>query len=270
MPSRSERLSQVFLKDRGLVASLVERSSIDLDDVVVEIGPGRGIITDELLQVSGKVIAVEKDPVLYQELATRYANDPRMELHRADFLHFGLPRTPYKVFSNIPFALESQIIRMLIDHPQNPPSDAYLIMRREVAERLAGESRQGQFSILHRPWFELEIFHRFRRDDFKPKPKVESSMLRFRKREQPLIGPEDKRLYKLFIRQGFGGGRRLRQNLSSAFAPNQLRQLAREFRFRENDMPSQLHFEQWLGMFEFLSRETPDSQKRKFISKTKR
>ena len=146
MPSRSERFSQVFLKDRDLVASLVDRSSIDRGDVVIEIGSGKGIITGELLKRAGRVVAVEKDPILYQELASKYANEPGMELHKADILRFNLPSDPYKVFSNIPFALESQIIRMLIDHTQNPPTDAYLIMRREVAERLAGQPREGQFS----------------------------------------------------------------------------------------------------------------------------
>jgi len=253
MPSRSEQLSQVFLKDRDLVVSLVERSSINLSDIVVEIGPGKGIITNELVKRAGKVVAVEKDQILHRKLLTKFTDNPRVELYNADILHFSLPETPYKVFSNIPFALESKIIRMLIDHPHNPPLDAYLIMRREVARRLAGQPREGQFSILHQPWFELEIFYDFERGDFQPKPKTESSMIRFKKREYSLINSEDKGLYELFIKQGFGGGGRLKQNLSSVFSSNRLKRLAQELGFREKDMPSQLDFEQWLGMFRSLN-----------------
>lgn len=269
MPSKSELLSQVFLKDRDLVAVLVERSSVGKQDIVLEIGPGQGIITGELVKRAGKVVAVEKDPQLYNRLAQRYQGNLSVELYNADILKFNLPQLPYKVFSNIPFAIEGQLIRKLIDDPHNPPIDAYLIMRREVAERLVGVPREGQFSILHKPWFDLEIFHSFQRDDFKPKPKVESSMLRFKKRETLLISRGDKRLYELFIKQGFGGGKRLRQNLAPVFTPNQLNHLAQDLDFRINDMPSQLVFDQWFGMFEFLRNEVPESQKQKFISKSK-
>jgi len=269
MPSRSKLLSQVFLKERDLVASLIERSSIGKQDTVLEIGPGRGIITDELLKRAGKVIAVEKDPRLFHGLSQRYQGNPSIEIHNLDVLNFKLPNCEYKVFSNIPFAIEGKLVIRLIDHPHNPPIDTYLIMRRKVAERLAGVPKEGQFSILHKPWFQLEIFHNFRRDDFKPKPKVESSMLRFKKREEPLIGLQDRRLYELFIKQGFGGGRMLRQNMEPAFTQKQLNRLARDLGFRSSDMPSQLTFEQWLGMFEFFLQSIPEDQRKKFISKAR-
>jgi 23S rRNA (adenine-N6)-dimethyltransferase len=261
MPSRKKHLSQIFLKDNDLVTRLVKQSSINKNDTVLEIGPGKGIITNELIKRARKVIAVEKDPLLYKELVSKYKDCPTIDIYNTDILHFNLPTYPYKVFSNIPFALEGQIIRMLIDHPHNPPVDAYLVMRREVAERLAGVPKEGRFSILHKPWFELEIFHHFRREDFKPKPKVESSMLRFRKRKQPLIHESDKRLYELFIRQGFGGGRRIRQNLSLAFSFPQLKILSRNLGFKINNMPKDLTFEQWLKLFE-STIHAPSNKKR--------
>jgi len=269
MPSRSELLSQVFLKDRDLVSSLLEKSSICKDDTVLEAGPGTGIITDELLKKSGRVVAVEKDLELYRELQEKYQGNPSIKLYHRDVLKFALPNRPYKVFSNIPFAIEGQFVRKLIDDPRNPPQDSYLIMRREVAERMAGVPKDGQFSVLHKPWFDLEIFHKFRRNDFTPKPRVESSMMRFQRKEQPLVEREDKRLYELFVKQGYGGGRRLKQNLAPAFSSKQLNQLAQDHRFRVSDMPSQLAFEQWLGMFEFLNERVPEEQRRKFIARVR-
>lgn len=120
MPSKSEFLSQAFFKDRDLVASLIERSSIGRGDTVLEIDPGIGIITDELLKRAGKVIAVEKDPDRFQGLQRRYRENPRLELHNADILNFNLPQIPYKVFSNTPFLIESQLIHRMIDHPTHP------------------------------------------------------------------------------------------------------------------------------------------------------
>lgn len=249
VPSKKELLSQNFLKDRDLVVSLIRRSSIADPDTVLEIGPGEGAITDELVKTAGKIIAVERDNELYQELQNRYPDNPRMELYNIDILDFSLPSTPYKVFSNIPFAIEGRLVRKLIDDPQNPPDDAYLVMRREVAQRLAGIPKEGIFSIQHRPWFDLGIFYNFRRSDFQPKPKVESSMLRFTKREVPLVNDRFKTLYCHFIQQGFGGGRRLRQNLKGFFSEKQLRKLALDLKFEVDNKPSDLVFDQWLDLF---------------------
>lgn len=252
MPSRKELLSQVFLRDRDLVASLIRRSSIAGRDTVLEIGPGGGAITDELVKTAEKIIAVESDNELYQELQNRYTGNPKVELYNADILDFSLPSTPYRVFSNIPFAIEGRLVRKLIDDPRNPPDDAYLVMRREVAQRLAGIPKEGVFSIQHRPWFDLSIFYNFRRSDFQPKPKVESSMLRFTKREVPLVDDRYKTLYGRFIQQGFGGGRRLMQNLKRFFSENQLRKLALDLEFELDNKPSDLAFDQWLDLFGYF------------------
>ncbi len=266
MPTKSERLSQVFLKDSELVTSLVNRSSVGPNDLVLEIGPGTGIITDQLLKKAGKVIAVEKDFILFSQLIKRYANNSRIELYHGDILDLELPKEDYKVFSNIPFAIEGKLVRRLLK-AEFPPTDAYLVMRREVAERMAGIPRKSLFSILHEPWFDLEIFHRFERNDFRPKPKVESVIFRFRRKRQPLIKEKNAELYKLLVRQGFGGGRRIRQNLAIIFSFNKLKQLARNHGFNINNKPSDLTLEQWLVIFKSVNESLSESQKRKLKTK---
>lgn len=269
MPSKSEYFSQVFLKDRDLVVSLIERSSIGSRDIVLEIGPGQGIITRELVKRAGRVIAVEKDPQMCQALSGLVRDSNNLELYQTDALSFPLPKEPYKVFANIPFAIEGKLIRRLIN-AKNPPQDAYLVMRREVAERMAGVPKESQFSILHKPWFDFEIFHKFRRGDFKPKPRAESVMLKIRKKEKTLVDQEDARLFKLLVEQGFGGGRRIRQNLSLAFSSRQLKQLAQENNFHLSDKPSDLTLEQWLAVFEFFRHRVSESQRKKFMAKARR
>jgi len=95
-------------------------------------------------------------------------------------------------------------------------------------------------------------------------------MFRFKRREKSLLDNKSKRLYELFVAQGFGGGRRLKQNMALVFSTNQLSRLAQEFRFRINDMPSELAFGQWLGMFEFLKDEVPEGQRQKFLSRSRK
>ncbi len=251
--SRKKLLSQNFLKDKKLVSSLIEKSSISKKDTVLEIGSGNGIITTELLKKAGYIIAVEKDPDLFEKLLFKYKNIKSIEVHNREILQFDLPKYEYKVFSNIPFSIEGTLIRKLIDHPHNPPVDTYLIMRRDVATRMVGIPKEGLFSLLHKPWFDLEIFHDFKRDDFKPKPKVQSSMLRFTKKERPIIDSKKKEDYRVFLEKAFGGGGRIKQNLSPIFSKTQLNRLSNDLGFGLNSIPTQLSFEQWLGLYNFFT-----------------
>ncbi len=250
---RRGQLSQVFLCSPELARKLIGRSSIGKSDLVLEIGPGTGLLTSPLLRAAKRVIAIERDPDLHRALQQQFCHYKNLRLVCADFLQFQLPQEPYKVLANIPFAIEGRVIRKLIDAP-NPPEDCYLVMRKEVAERLAGITRDGQFSILHKPWFEFEIVHRFERSDFIPKPKVESVMLRFVKRTSPLLPKQERSRFRQFIIIGFGGGRRVRQNLSNIFSPHQLRTLSRELKFSPDAKPSDLSFSQWLSLYRSKDR----------------
>lgn len=101
---RRKLLSQNFLYNRTLVNSLVRNSSIGPTDTVLEIGPGKGFITSELLKISKKVIAVELDSKLVLHLKSIFYNFRNLKLYQMDFLEFSLPQKPYKVFANIPFS----------------------------------------------------------------------------------------------------------------------------------------------------------------------
>ncbi len=247
---RREQLSQVFLHSPELVNQLTGRSSIDQKDTFIEIGPGKGIITEALLKQAKNVIAIERDPTLCIQLKQRFCNHPNLDLICADFLLFPLPKEPYKVFANIPFSIEGKIVRKLID-AQNPPEDCYLIMRQELAERLASITQNGLFAMIHKPWFDFEIFYKFRRDDFIPKPQVESVMLRFYKRTNPLLPESKKYRFQQLVANIFGGGRRMRQNLKREFSPDQVTELDRQFKINLHARPRDLSLEQWILLYHY-------------------
>ncbi len=247
---RREQLSQVFLHSPELVKQLIGKSSIGQKDTVIEIGPGKGIITNFLIEKAEKVIAVERDPALYSRLKQQLVDYSNLDIICADFLSLTLPKTPYKVFANIPFSIEGKIIRKFIDAP-NPPEDCYLIMREEVAERLAGIFNNGLFAVAHKPWFDFEIFHQFKRSDFIPKPQVESVLLRFFKRAYPLLPVSEKPRFQKFVTNIFGGGRRMRQNLRREFNSNQIISLARQLKFNLNAKPKRLSLSQWLSLYRY-------------------
>lgn len=150
---RSILYSQNFLKSRCLVDRLIDKCSIGPDDVVYEIGPGKGIITERLAERCRQVIAIEKDPLLADALRVRFAGTANIRLHAGDFLHYRLPGSHYKVFASIPFNITSAIVTRLTTTPV-PPDDTYLIMQKEAAERFMGAPRETLAGILVKTSFE--------------------------------------------------------------------------------------------------------------------
>jgi 23S rRNA (adenine-N6)-dimethyltransferase len=185
--TRRKLLSQNFLRDRGLVKSLIRASGISWKDSVLEIGAGSGIITEDLLSVSRKVIAIEIDKDLFALLFGRLRNNKALELIYGNFLDFELPKEPYKVFSNIPFSITGEIIKKLL-FSDNPSESCSLIVQKEVAEKfIVNQRKNSMLSILFYPWFEIKIGHIFKRTDFKPIPSVDLCILQIIKRPIPLI-----------------------------------------------------------------------------------
>jgi 23S rRNA (adenine-N6)-dimethyltransferase len=204
---RRPELSQRFLHNRQLIQKLLRQSSVSPNDLVVEIGPGRGIITQELLRLASEVIAIELDEQLFNHLKKKFTTATKLTLIHQDFLTWTLPQKPYKVFANLPFDVEGLMVRKLVD-ADNPPQDCYVVVRKDVAERWAGISYRGQFSVKYRPWFNFTLIHKFRRQDFMPKPKVAAVMLRINRRTSPMLPRAERNNYQRFIEVEFQSRRR--------------------------------------------------------------
>lgn len=247
-------LAQNFLAKSHLVASLLNESSISLDDIVYEIGPGTGRLTKELGKRAKKVIAIEKDCDLYMELKKKFELNDNIILYNADFLKFKIKESYYKVFANIPFNITSAVIRKIV-YAANPPVEAYLILQKEAAEKFIGATKTTQFSVLVKPWFRLKIIRFFKRTDFSPVPSVDVVMLHIEKRTPSLISPIDIPIYERFIKCGFGAWRKnLKLNYRNIFSHNQWKRLSRDLEFSIRAKPSELRFRQWLDLFEFFRK----------------
>ena len=245
---RRKLLSQNFLSSPQLVTRLVGSSSIGKNDLVLEIGPGKGIITQQLIQRAGHVVAVELDNHFYHHMQTHFGHYSNLTLYHNDFLTHRLPRFPYKVFANIPFAIEGKIIRYLIDAP-NPPEDTYLVMQNELAYRLAAPYKDNQFSLLHKPWFEFSILHTFKRTDFTPPAHVDAVLLRFKKKAAPLLPLAEKVAYQRFVMLGFGQGQSVRQNLKRIYKNEKVDAVLQQLSISKHTKPSFITLEQWLRLY---------------------
>ncbi len=208
-------LAQNFLKSSSLVRRLLADSTIGPSDAVIDIGAGRGIIAAELASIARKVIAVEKDPALADILRDRFHTRSNVNIVETDFLEYRLPDGDYKIFANISYNLTSEIMRKILD-ASSAPSDAYLILQKEAAEKFSGCPAETRFSILAKPRFLFRILRKLRRTDFEPVPRVDSVMLHIQKRSPPLVPPADEALFRKLVCFGFAGCNR---SLGRTFEP---------------------------------------------------
>lgn len=256
--------SQNFLKDKGLIAKLLKQSSITKSDTVFDIGAGQGIITDELIKVSGKVIAFEIDNNLYYKLQQRLKTVNTVEVKQGNFLDYPLPSNPYKVFSNIPFNITSAVIKKLTE-TSNPPLDTYLILQKEAAGKFLGkphDTKNSQIATLLKPWFEMSIVYKFDKNDFFPKPMVDIVLVRIEKRSNPLINEADKNLFEDFITYAYNQFQpNVVEGLSKVLSQETMVRLAKQIGFSPHSKPSELEAKDWLGIFDYFVNNADEKHK---------
>lgn len=259
--------SQNFLHSTKLVVDLLNKSNIGKEDVVIEIGPGKGIITEQLVKKCRKVYGIEYDFYLYEKLKLKYPDSRNVEIINGDFLKVDLPcKDKYKVFSNIPFSITAEILYKLTFSP-NPPEDSYIIIQEEAARKYAGKqyNRESLRSLLLKPHFDLKIIHRFKNTDFVPIPKVNAVLLHINKRKHSLVEEHEAEIYKDFIAYAFSmSGKNLKERMKHIFSHEQFRRLSHSLEFQSTAGLIDLSFEQWLELFRYFIKGV-SVEKRKLV-----
>ena len=212
---RSYSVSQNYLTSGRLIERLLDRTSITHNDLVVEIGAGKGHITRALLPRCDTLRAVEIDPALHRTLVSQWHGNPRLQLICGDFLKRPLPPAPYKVFANIPFSITTAIMRKLTTAP-NPPEECWLVMEKGAARRFMGFPRESVDSLALKPYFHTEIIHHFRREDFHPMPSVDVVLLHLLKKATYDLPYSRRAEFAGFVRQCIAYG------LRAALTPKQI------------------------------------------------
>jgi 16S rRNA (adenine1518-N6/adenine1519-N6)-dimethyltransferase len=213
-------LGQHWLKDRDVLAHIADCAELMLDDTVLEIGPGLGTLTSELLRRSKKVVAVEFDSELARKLPAQFSGT-NLEVVYEDILSFDLTSLPagYAVVANVPYYITSKIVQMLMT-ASNKPRIAVLLVQKEVAQRLA--AKPGQMSILA---VSAQIFADVSLGDivpasfFTPPPKVDSQVVILQTREKPFLTDISEKDFFTLVKAGFSSKRKkLRSSLSGGLS----------------------------------------------------
>jgi 23S rRNA (adenine-N6)-dimethyltransferase len=251
---RRAELSQHFLSD-GATRALVRRAALPASALVIDAGAGDGAIAAALADAGHRVVAVERDPRLFARLQSRFALLPEVTPRFGDILAFRLPAEPYHVVANVPYAITAALMRKLL-HAARPPDSATLIVQREAAEKFAGHPRETAFSLVHKPWFVIEIAGMVPRRAFVPAPRVESVVLRIERRDGPLVPAREARRYRAFVEATIGhGSPQLAPALRRYMTSRQVVRLMRGMGLGRDARTSQITFEQWLTVFRFVEHE---------------
>lgn len=217
MTAPNKSLGQHWLRDRSVLAHIADCADIRNEDTVLEIGPGLGTLTSELLRRAGKVVAVEFDPELARKLPGQFPGKQLEVIHR-DILEFDLSQLPagYKVVANVPYYITSKIVQLLMTS-SNKPAVAVLLVQKEVAERLA--ARSGDMSILAisaQVFAEVSLGDKVPAELFTPPPKVDSQVVILRARSSPLVSAAQEKQFFRVVKAGFSQKRKkIRSSLAA-------------------------------------------------------
>jgi 23S rRNA (adenine-N6)-dimethyltransferase len=243
--------SQNFIKDGGLVLKLLEMVHIPSDSCVIEIGPGKGIITDKLVARYREVITIEADVRFYQTLKVRYENTPNVHLVCGDFLKYQLPDKAFNVISNIPFNITADIVKKITAIGSHLES-AYLIMQRSAAEKFAGGYGQGTplLSNFLQVDYEIKILTTIKRDAFVPRPKYDAVFVLFQKRKKSILEGKESLWFKDFLSYLFDRSKpSLGESLTTLLSKRQTAILLENLSLNEDLMIKQVKFLEWVDIY---------------------
>lgn len=213
-PRTKKSLGQHFLKDGNIIRKIVDAIPAKNSDLVVEIGPGSGAVTEVLLQKFKQVIAIELDQRMVEFLSEKY---PGIKIIHEDILDFDwsvyrAEKRPVHVMGNLPYYITSQILFNLFEH-RSVLSSATLMMQKEVAERIVADPRSKKYGILSvqsQLMSSPEILFDVSPHVFSPQPSVHSSVIQFHF-DRSGLACSDKHLKKV-VRMAFNQRRKKLSN----------------------------------------------------------
>ena len=243
-----KRLGQNFLVDKSAIETILDVSDINKDDIVVEIGPGLGFVTEQLVLLAKKVYAVELDEDMVNELSK--INADNLEIIHKDILKTDLSRfgNNIKVVANIPYYITSPILAHLLgevddleNKNRNSISQVVLMVQYEVAKRLTANEKSpskefGLLSILAQFWSDVEFIKKVPSRSFFPAPKVDSAIVKLTVKKEPLLKISNYSFFRKVVKGCFATRRKNIKNslVNVGFAKNAVEKTLKDLNMDEN------------------------------------
>ena len=207
---------QNFLKDASIAQKIVQLAQISPDDPVLEIGPGRGILTQYLLQSANLLTALEIDTKLCAELQQKFAGNENFRLIEADAAKFDYGRIgpKFKVVSNLPYYAATHIVKRLIDYRAHV-TDMTVMMQKEVVDRLVakpGQKEYGSLTVYIQFHCQVERLMEIDKTEFSPPPKIDSSLVKLTPLSSPQVQVKDQKTFFKVVNAAFLHKRKMLKN----------------------------------------------------------
>jgi 16S rRNA (adenine1518-N6/adenine1519-N6)-dimethyltransferase len=211
-PPPNKRLGQHFLIDQNIVRKIVEAADLTPEDTVVEIGPGRGVLTEALARAVRRVVAIEIDRELYQLLQERQAQWKNVELIRADALMHPFETLPAGaiVVANLPYYISTPLLFKFLEHRVRFPR-LVLMVQSEVADRLvakAGDADYGVLSVMAQYAADVTKAFKVSANCFRPRPEVGSAVVVLRPRAIAHLSPPEEYALGALVKAAFAHRRK--------------------------------------------------------------
>jgi 16S rRNA (adenine1518-N6/adenine1519-N6)-dimethyltransferase len=221
LPRPRKRFGQHFLTDRHYLDGVIHAIRPDADDAMVEIGPGTGLLTGELVKTVGHLHVIEIDRDLAAGLRTRFPRG-QLTVHEADVLDFDLATLPpdLRVVGNLPYNVSTPILFKMAEHAERI-RDCTFMLQKEVVERMVaapGTADYGRLSVMLQYRFAMDLALEVPPEAFTPPPKVDSAVVRMRPLPATRRRARDEVLFARLVAAAFSQRRKTLRNATRALA----------------------------------------------------
>jgi len=227
-----KRFGQNFLHDPGVIEQIIRAINPKPDDAIVEIGPGLGALTEEILAVNPRLQVVELDRDLIPVLRTKFFNYPDFRIHEADALTFDFSQLmvdrPLRIIGNLPYNISTPLIFHLLGQA-GVIRDMHFMLQKEVVQRMAavpGDNNYGRLGIMTQYFCKVQPLFEVGPGAFRPAPKVDSAIVRLVPHETLPNPARDLKTLQAVVRTAFNARRKtLRKALGGMVSVAQLQSL---------------------------------------------
>ncbi len=260
-------LGQNFLTDEGVSRWITDQVEPQQAELVMEIGPGQGALTVHLAERCRRLILVEKDNELAPKLADRFSSQPHITVLHQDATRLDLrPYYQYgevRIIGNLPYSVGGEVLKNVLT-PPTPVRMAVFMLQKEVCDRLTakvGDDAFGGLSLLVQQDWEVEMLRIIPPDVFKPRPKVDSAVIRLTPRRPGSLPVYDRALFDRLVRMGFSQRRKQLKNLLPEAPHGGWDALVTHLGVSATTRAEELSLEQWVGIARWYEGRTgkPDA-----------
>jgi 16S rRNA (adenine1518-N6/adenine1519-N6)-dimethyltransferase len=219
-----KNLGQHFLKDQNIVDKLVKSIRPSQHDEIIEIGPGDGAMTKSIIAKVKKMILIEKDPDLIDNLKSKFHEYENSTILNIDILNYNINSLDQsvRVVGNLPYNISTEIIFKMCNC--NKIIDMHFMLQKEVVDRIVAKSNSkiyGRLSIMAQAYFNVQKLFDISENVFSPKPRVKSSFVRLSAKKYPFHNKNQEKIFYNIVKSAFEGRRKMiKTSLKSYLSEN--------------------------------------------------